>query len=433
MISTAYLHEHDILDSFMEETHHIMNDVYDAMNRLTAAENYIDEQVFMGESVEDYQVMLEDTKKNVFAIIGDKIIEFFKAASDALIKFGKNIASSLKIFKKHANDEALKEQMKNNPELAKKFIDSVMSGNIKMHDVKDMNDLLKTAQELTDQLMNGKIDETEYMDKVDKKLDKYANRAKNITAILGVIAGTTGVLTVVSKLNLKGKEVDAEAIRIRGDFNALKETAMREANRDAGGKTNRVAVWLKGQKKIATALETDYSGWRSVLANGADKLGDLVGKINTGYNRKDKAGPIERKRARDVDSRNKRIQDEDDKQRVLDQWAQVRETRADSRKQRDDANANDRAYNQAFYQRSGQLAAEDHDAENNSDRRFTRIYNDSRANSAGYMHGNVDFEQQNRGAVSEYNRRSAYNSEMGRSDARRRNQKRNKNNGQNNP
>lgn len=356
MISTAYLHEHDILDSFMEETYHIMNDVYDATNKLIAAENYVDEQVFMGESADDYQVMLEETKKNVFAIIGEKVIEFIKTVVATIGKFGASIGEHLKGLKKHAGDEALKEQMRNNPELAKKFIEAVMSGNIKLHDVKDMDDLLKTAQELTDQLMSGKIDEQKYMDKVDDKLNKYANRAKNITAILGVVIGTTGILAAVNKLGVGGKDVEAQAIATRGDYNVMKEKMMREANAEAGGKTNRLAVWLKGQQKIIGAIEHDYSGWRSVLAKAEGKLGDIVGKVNTGYVRKNNDAPLKRKAERERNARSQARQAERDKQAVIDEFNRGRERRNAQQRQAEKQEERNHQ-NQTYHQRQREAYA----------------------------------------------------------------------------
>lgn len=435
MISTTYLHEHDTFDNFMEEVHHIMNDVYDARNRLIAAENYIDEQVFMGESVEDYQVMLEETKKNVFAKIGDAVKKFFQTLIETMKKFGEQIGDSIKSIKKHmsSSDEALKEQMKNDPELAQKFINSVMSGNIKVHDVKDMDDLLKTAQDLTKQLSSGKIDEKTYMDKVDEKLEKYAKRAKAITAILGVVIGTTGIFTAVEKLRVKSAKLQEEQIKARENLNATCELAMREANEEAGGQTNRLSVWLKGQQKIAAAYSLDYSGWRGTVAKAEGWLGNLVGKINTGYNRKNNDAPLERVKRRQEDADRELERTERIRQSVIDSVKREAEDRAerrqlekekrdnqrqlekerrdDERQAKRDAKAGDQAYNQSYNQRKGQIQA-DHDfMDTLSDNEHKKSYFQQR----GKSDGQTAYNNENPGEV----RRNAFQQQLGRNDANR--------------
>lgn len=319
MISTAYLHEHDILDTFLEETHHLMNDVYDAQNRLFAAENYIDEQIFMGESASDYEIMLEETKKNVFTRIGEKVIEWVDIAIDKLKEIAISIGNHLKRAadwqNKAKTDEALKTQMEKDPELAKKFIDSVMSGNIKAHDVKDMDDLLKTAQELADKLESGKIDEKTYMDKVDEKLAKYAERSKNIQSILGIVTTAASVLTAIYVIRSNGAEVRAKAKDAESILNGTKQKAQQivvnpspvtvkvysdgkvksnqkvnppndkngssssfignymEKGEDSG---NTINTLLQGQRKIMMAFMQDMSAWNIVAKKADEKLESIV-------------------------------------------------------------------------------------------------------------------------------------------------------------
>lgn len=368
MISTAYLHDNDALDTFMEETHHIMNDVYDATTRLLAVENYIDEKVFMGESVSDYEVMLEETKKNVFAVIGDKIIEWGKRLMEFFKKTADNIAESIKGLKKYTSDDALKEQMKNNPELAEKFINAVMSGNIKAHDVKDMDDLLKTAQQLSDQLLSGKIDEKTYMDKVDDKLEKYANRSRNITAIIGLAVGASGILTAIYKINGGGIAARMAGLQARADYNELCEKAKREANAEAGGKGNVLSVWFKGQQKITQHMCEDQNNWRMFLAKVDGLLGDLLGKIDTGYTRKDNNAPLDTARKVRQAARDAKAADEDAVQRVRDEWSRRKEVRDDeryNRRKQEDRDYANRQYHRdlrkardtAYYQQYGKNRA----------------------------------------------------------------------------
>ena len=91
--------------------------------------------------------------------------------------------------RKKTSDDGFKNAMRENPELAQEFMKAVLSGNIKAHDVKDMNALIAEAQSITNDLLTGKIDNKTKEEKIDETLEKWAGRARSISALLAIPAG----------------------------------------------------------------------------------------------------------------------------------------------------------------------------------------------------------------------------------------------------
>lgn len=137
--------------------------------------------------------MLESEKKNIFTRIGELIISTFNSFIEFLKDIGNSIKDTVTGVRKKTSDDGFKNAMRENPELAQEFMKAVLSGNIKAHDVKDMNALIAEAQSITNDLLTGKIDNKTKEEKIDNALKKFAERAKAITAILGVATSTVAV------------------------------------------------------------------------------------------------------------------------------------------------------------------------------------------------------------------------------------------------
>jgi len=234
MISTSYIHEYAPHDQFMYESHYLLLESKDILTNLVKLENTIDEKTYFGESVENEILVMESEKKNIFTRIGEKIIEIFNSFINLLKDMGKSIKDSITGIRKKTSDDAYMNAMADNPKLAEDFLKGVMSGNIKAHDVKDLNMLLDEATRISNELANGTIDEKKFGDKIDDMLDKFGKRAKNITAILGVVASVAGVAKGVAYL--KGKDKDSgkvdELDRLNKEVNTFNAIQKMNATKD---------------------------------------------------------------------------------------------------------------------------------------------------------------------------------------------------------
>lgn len=280
MISTLYLHEYDVLDTFLETTHHIMNDVFDTNSLVIANEQLVNEKLFLGESVDGYDLVLEDVKKNFFAKIGDSIIEIFKAFGEMVKDITKSIMNSVKGLRKTSADDALKKKVAENPDLAKKFVDGIISGNIKVNDVKDLNTLLDTTTKLSEDLMSGKLDEKSFNTKVDDALSAVEKKAKPIGAIIGATASAASLYMTVKKIISLSTQYDDQAVKAREEMNVVKERAMNSAIDDAkaSGQGNSLSVWLSAQRRVMTALGKNYGVVNKIAASALDALSNLAAK-----------------------------------------------------------------------------------------------------------------------------------------------------------
>lgn len=247
MISAAYIHEYDPLDQFMYESHYILLDAKDAEQHLISLESSIEEKIYFGENVEGERFFLEAEKKNVFTRIGEAIIQIFNSFVDAITSIGKSIKDSITGIRKKASTDNMKKAMQNDPELAKQFLNAVMSGNISAHDVKDLNELLDEATKISNELMTGKIDSKKFGDKIDSALEKWGNTAKSIAGILGLITtGVTAYKGISDIKNAKGqkrREQMSGELKFRNELNKIeglsneeREKRLHEFNNTYGSK-----------------------------------------------------------------------------------------------------------------------------------------------------------------------------------------------------
>ena len=189
MIRTSYIQEFSLADQVMGESYYLLLESKDTLDALIKLENTITSKEFFGESVEGELIMLESEKKNIFTRIGELIISTFNSFIEFLKDIGNSIKDTVTGVRKKTSDDGFKNAMRENPELAQEFMKAVLSGNIKAHDVKDMNALIAEAQSITNDLLTGKIDNKTKEEKIDEALEKWAGRARSISALLAIPAG----------------------------------------------------------------------------------------------------------------------------------------------------------------------------------------------------------------------------------------------------
>ena len=273
MISRSYIHEYAPHDQFMCESYYLLLESKDTLNDLIRLENMISEKTYFGENVDNEIIVLEAEKKNIFTRIGEVIIQLFDSFIDFLKDTGNAIKDSITGARKKSGDDKLKNAMKNDPSLAKDFLQGVMSGNIKAHDVKDLNGLLDEATKITNDLMNGKIDKKTHGERIDEALKKFGDRARNIAAILGLVGTTAAVVKGVDELIHGGTERKLKRVKGEVDlYNALSD------NRNRMKAEHRVEF----AKKAGVNLESDID--TSVIGNyvtEATSFTDIIQKIMT--------------------------------------------------------------------------------------------------------------------------------------------------------
>ena len=276
MISKQYIHENDILDSWLYESFHIMNDIHDCENRILAMECELGEKQFFKEDTSDFIAYMESEKKGIFEKIGKKIIELTESFLEATRKILEKIRTALFGVKKMTTDEKYLKMMENDPEFAKKFKESVLNGSIDLKDFKDINTLIDEADKISKEFLSGKMDVKNYEKIMDDKLDKYANRAKNITAILALAGSAATVYKAYKTLN----DNTEEAIKCRQRLGTMRDNAKRAAELSAmndGVSDNRLAAYARYHKELMniTARNT------SALGKLTDKFYGFIIKHNS--------------------------------------------------------------------------------------------------------------------------------------------------------
>ena len=103
------------------------------------------------------------------------------------------IKNSLGLSQKAVKSEAIKNAMKNNPDLADEFLKSVTSGNIKCNDVKDFDELVNEASKISKLYADGKLGDQSFSDKMDDAIKKFSSKAKPIGEIIGVASGAVAL------------------------------------------------------------------------------------------------------------------------------------------------------------------------------------------------------------------------------------------------
>lgn len=248
MIRTSYIQEFSLADQVMGESYYLLLESKDTLDALIKLENTITSKEFFGESVEGELIMLESEKKNIFTRIGELIISTFNSFIEFLKDIGNSIKDTVTGVRKKTSDDGFKNAMRENPELAQEFMKAVLSGNIKAHDVKDMNALISEAQSITTDLLTGKIDNKTKEEKIDEALEKWAVRAKAISAILAIPAGlftlAKGVdWAVYHGKDRKSQEEEAERRRKREDDADQRAIAADKRAIDADNRQKQQFAW----------------------------------------------------------------------------------------------------------------------------------------------------------------------------------------------
>ena len=283
MISKQYIHENDILDSWLYESFHIMNDIHDYENKILAMECELEEKKFFNENTSDFIAYMESEKTGIFEKIGNKIIELTEAFLEATKKILDKVRTALFGVKKMTTDETYLKMMENDPEFARKFKESVLNGSIDLKDFKDINTLIDEADKISKDFLSGKIDKKDYEKAMDEKLDKYGKRAKNITAIIGIVGAAGTAYGAYKKLN----DNTEEAIKARERLASLKDTARINAMKDEldeGAKDNRLATFARYRKELLNITAKNTTS----LGQLADRFYGFIIKYNTKEQDKDK-------------------------------------------------------------------------------------------------------------------------------------------------
>ena len=201
MISTMYIHEYDVHDQFLYESYYAQKDIEDLEQKLYNLDYAITERKMFGESVDDLLLYTEAEKKNIFTKIGEALINVFQAFIDFLVGVKNDIKKSFTSIRKKGSNTEIVEAMESNPELANEFLRAIANGNIKMRDIKDINELIETATKLSNDFADGKLDKKSFGDKINNALDKFGNAAKNIGAIIGVASASIGIASAIQNIN----------------------------------------------------------------------------------------------------------------------------------------------------------------------------------------------------------------------------------------
>ena len=91
--------------------------------------------------------------------------------------------------------------MQENPELAKEFLKSVSSGNIKVNDVKDFDELVDEANRLIKDYENGKLDKQSFSDKFDSAVNRFNKKSKPVGEILKTAGAALGLISTVTAIH----------------------------------------------------------------------------------------------------------------------------------------------------------------------------------------------------------------------------------------
>lgn len=250
MISRSYIHEYAPHDQFMCESYYLVLETKDILNGLINLENIIAEKEYFGESVENEIFVLEAEKKNIFTRIGEAIINIFNSFIDLLKDTGKSIKDSITNIRKKSVDDKFVDAMKENPKLADDFLQGVLSGNIKAHDVKDLNKLLDEATKITNDLTKGTIDKKTHGERIEELLEKFGNGARNITAILGLVSAGVGAYKGIDYMVHGRKEDKAK----RDHDKKLRDEYDKEHDKENKAKTK-----LQKLQTLKTEIDIDRS------------------------------------------------------------------------------------------------------------------------------------------------------------------------------
>ena len=271
MISTQYIHGINLVDTFQYECCHFLNDLDDYENRIIALEFELEEKKFFNENVDEFMSYMESEEKNIFEKIGNKIMELGKAFIETVDKILKTVKEKLFGVKKLTNDEKYMKMMQDDPEFALKFKEAIAGGNLKMNDFKDINTLIEEANKIGNDYLSGKIDDKKYKEKMDKKLEEHANRAKNITTILGVATAAVTAATHISKVANGLTDCSRNAMESRELLRQSEQDARAYANQGAGS-ASRLNRWAAYHQRLMNLTARDVG----VLGRVSDRFYSLI-------------------------------------------------------------------------------------------------------------------------------------------------------------
>lgn len=273
MISNSFIHSNDLCEEFIYESYHILNSIFDEMQRSYILETEMVESSLFSEFSDDVKPYYEEEQKNIFERIGQKLLDLGKSFVKMLAGIVDKIKGALGGTNKALKDENLKRAMKENPELANQFLKSVASGGIKYNDVADFNTLVDEATKITNDYMSGKMDDKSFSDKMDTSLKKFADKAAPIGAIIGVVSGGLGLIQSIQKITEKSAKTCDSA-----RFNALKMAELEEKclndakdtlRSNSGGKEIRnLQLVAEKHRNMMLATGKSYNAWA--------KLGDKI-------------------------------------------------------------------------------------------------------------------------------------------------------------
>lgn len=266
MINTEYIHGYAPHDQFLNESYFYLIDIDDIEKALISLESKIEEKIFFGESTDDYLLYVESEKKNMFTAIGEAIINLFKTFFDILKDTKNSIKEHRFGLRKKISEEKTIEAMKQNPELAQQFLQSVLSGDIKARDVKDLNRLIDEATEITKKLTNGEYDKQTFSNRMEKLGENIEKIAKPIIAVIGLATSAFAFVSGVNQL------IDRPTQRMNAELN------LRNAYNNAthGRHGNRT---LPSRDEIRRALENTYSDENGDYMTEATSPIDAVKKV----------------------------------------------------------------------------------------------------------------------------------------------------------
>lgn len=277
MICTQYIHGIDMTDSFQYECYHFWNELHDYEKQIIALECQLEERKFFNENVDEFMAYMESEKKNIFEKIGGKIIELGKSFVETIDKIIKTIKEKLFGVKKLTNDEKYLKMMQDDPEFATKFKEAIASGNLKMNDFKDINALIDEANKIGNDYLNGKIDDKTFSKTMDEKIKRTADKAKDISTILGVVGATVTAATAVSRLSHGISETSDQAIQARNNLRDAEDNARRFA--DSGGDANRLNRWAAYHGRLMELTSRNVGA----LGRATRNFYDLIERRTGGY------------------------------------------------------------------------------------------------------------------------------------------------------
>ena len=201
MISNTYIHGNDLQEGYIFESIHLMNAIEDETQRFYALEEELTEANMFNESVDDLLPYFEAEKTNIFERIGQAIINMMNAFVKAITDICNKVKSNVLKSNKELKTDGMKKAMQENPELAKEFLKSVSSGNIKVNDVKDFDELVDEANRLIKDYENGKLDKQSFSDKFDSAVNRFNKKSKPVGEILKTAGAALGLISTVTAIH----------------------------------------------------------------------------------------------------------------------------------------------------------------------------------------------------------------------------------------